>query len=173
MPSIEPPKHFSHPGPADSEATGKRGPVLELAGVEESLIPRGFHRNAFPFLMTRQPTPASPAPLQASEAPIHLRPVAMNDALVVVAEQFLDHLAAAGKPAGEEGKRRRHERPHPSLGLAFVGRRLVNVQGRLRGQLLGQFGVGWLDGSATDRTSSRKGAVNSLLWSLAKCLPIV
>lgn len=37
----QPPLHLSHPRPADAQVAGERGPVLELARIEEGLVVAG------------------------------------------------------------------------------------------------------------------------------------
>ena len=87
-----------------------------------------------------------PAPLQTAEGPVHPRPVAVDDAGEGVAEQLRGDLGGPTGAAGEEGEGAGDEGPDPGLGLAFLGRRLVDVQGGLGGQVPGQFVVGRLHG---------------------------
>jgi site-specific DNA recombinase len=87
-----------------------------------------------------------PAPLQVAEPPVHLGPVAVDDAGEVGAEQAVEHVGRPAGAAGEQGERVGHERPHPRLGRPLLGRRLVDVQHALRGQFGGQVVVARLHG---------------------------
>ena len=64
----------------------------------------------------------------------------------VVAEQFLEDFGGPTGAAGEEGERRGDEGPDPGFGVAFLGRRFVDVRRRLFGKLGGEFVVGGFDG---------------------------
>ena len=92
-----------------------------------------------------------PAPLQAthaawSQAPIHAGAVAADDAVVSLAEEVFEDVGGAAGAAGEERERRGHDSPDPGFGVAFLGRRFVDVRRRLLRKLGGEFVISGLDG---------------------------
>ena len=80
--------------------------------------------------------------MQTVEGPVHPRPVAVDDPGEGGAEPLRGGLGGPTGAADEEGERASDEGPDPGLGLAFLGRRLVDVQGGLGGEAPGQFVVG-------------------------------
>jgi len=89
------------------------------------------HRLEIPFQMR-------PAPLQASHLPVHLRPIAGDDALELLGQEDAERRGLAGGANREHRECSGHERPQPRLAVFFLGRRLVDVQMLLRRQFGGQ-----------------------------------
>lgn len=83
----------------------------------------------------------SPAPLQAAEGPVHPRPVAVDNAGKIAAEQLPGHLGGPAGAAREKGEGVGDEGPDPTLVRAFLGRRFIDEQHGLGGELLAQFVV--------------------------------
>ena len=83
-----------------------------------------------------------PAPLQPPEAPVHTRPIAVDDGLASLAQQLPHDVGAAAEAAGKEGKRRGHQGPYPGLGGPLFGGGFVEVQRVLAAELVGKFLVG-------------------------------
>ena len=70
----------------------------------------------------------------------------MNDALVGPAEHVFGHLGGPAGAVGEEGEDAGDKGPDPGLGVAFLGRRFINVEHRLIRELFGQLVISRLDG---------------------------
>ena len=75
----------------------------------------------------------SPAPLQAAEGPVHPRPVAVDDAGKIAAEQLPGHLGGPAGAAREKGEGVGDEGADPTLVRAFLGRRFIDEQHGLGG----------------------------------------
>ena len=87
----------------------------------------------------------------------------MNDAVEVNAEQLVEY---GGRPTGttsKESECRRDESPNPGFGLAFFGRRLINIHRALFGELLREFVIGRLDGLGGS-CGSATGPSNRATW---------
>ena len=136
------------------EGGARHRPVAHFFPEREH-FERGFHQvaaEAFAGLAGAVDQPLeiafkmSPAPLQPAEAPIHAGSIAVDDASKRLTQKFLQHVGTPTGAAGEERERRGHDGPDPGFGVAFLGRRLVDVRRRLLGKLSGEFVISGLDG---------------------------
>ena len=85
-----------------------------------------------------------PAPLQPSKRPVHPRTVAVDDARIILSQPIHKNIGSTRGPASEQREGRRHKGPDPTLGFAFLGRRLIDVQNGLLRQLANQLVIGRL-----------------------------
>src|SRR5258707_12911402 len=85
----------------------------------------------------------SPAPLQSTGSPVHLGPVAVDDAPEMVSQQLRQRGSFATGKDRKHSKPRGHRRPQPSFLVALPGWRFVHVQLRFAAQRLLQLFI-WL-----------------------------
>ena len=139
---------------AAAESSARHRPVAHFFPEREH-FERGFQQiaaEAFAGLAGAIDQPLeiafemSPTPLQPAEAPIHAGAIAVDDASKRHAEKFFQNVGSSAGAAGEERERRGHDGPDPGFGVAFLGRRFVDVRRRLLWKLGGEFVISGLDG---------------------------
>jgi site-specific DNA recombinase len=85
-----------------------------------------------------------PAPLQPSERPVHPGTVAVDHPRISLSQPLGENVGSARGSVGEHREGCRYEGPDPALGLAFLGRRLIDIQDGLLRQLADQLVIGRL-----------------------------